>query len=408
MFAKHIYRRLGRYPVLYTNGSTARKIAKRRHELPLLSRLPLWYARYIPEIDRFFPKGHWANYALWQFNSQANCNKRRCPYRVAGTPLDIDVNVAPMTADELRAVWPFGGLVGSGAVMLASIPVPIPRERALEGEARLRFLPVKRQTPVMVLAEQYRLAGDRSQPEPATGAVLAALTQAERRAEIRPGDGSGAHPASISQTLGDNTDYAIQIQLASEFTNEKPEQPATLLALAQSYRDARYNRAVPVSRDVTETSMAAADAVPASKEAEKDAEKTLLAEAAAAYSLAGRRRPVNSEPLVVATAASNSSYGFATARPVENEDAAVSGSETARPDTSIDVATIFDQDRFTLADCPLSRSSAIAGGFNICGSLSRYIRPFGPQRSGINRLAGPSKPLCSARLDAGAARRTAF
>lgn len=403
LFAKHIYRRLGRYPLLYTNGSTARAIAKRRHELPLLSRLPLWYARYIPEIDRFFPKGHWANYSLWQFNSQANCSRRSCPYRVAGTPLDIDVNVAPMTVEELRAVWPFGGLVGSGAVMLASIPVPISRERALEGGTRLRFLPVKRQTPVMVLAEQYRLAGDRSQPEPATGAVLAALTQAKRRAEIRPGDGSRAHPASISQTLADGVDYAVQIQLASEFTSDGPKESDVLLALAQSYRDARYHRAAPASPDIAGTSMAATNTVPASGETENAVPPELVT----AYSLAGYRQPRKTDSLAVATSSSNSRYGFATNRTMETEDITVPAGETARPEMAINVASVFAQDRFELADCTLPQSPALAGGINTCGILSRYIKPFG-----LNAPATPAcrvvQAICSTRLDIGSPRRSAF
>ena len=110
-FARHIKRRLNRYPVLYVNGSTAKYIAERRDEYPLLSRLQLWYARYKPEIDEHFPKGNWDNYALWQFASNINCSKASCPYRIAGANNDIDVNVADMSVAELRKVWPLDGLV---------------------------------------------------------------------------------------------------------------------------------------------------------------------------------------------------------------------------------------------------------------------------------------------------------
>src|SRR5690606_5547123 len=102
-FARHIHTRLGRWPVLYTNGSTALHIAENRERYSLLSRLPLWYARYKPAIGLHFPKGHWQTYTLWQFSAGANCDARSCPYRVPGTPLDIDVNVASMSASELRA-----------------------------------------------------------------------------------------------------------------------------------------------------------------------------------------------------------------------------------------------------------------------------------------------------------------
>ena len=47
VFSQYIYERLGRYPILYTNHSTARYIAQNRAELPLLSRLqcPHWIRR---------------------------------------------------------------------------------------------------------------------------------------------------------------------------------------------------------------------------------------------------------------------------------------------------------------------------------------------------------------------------
>ncbi|MEL7429844.1 MAG: GH25 family lysozyme [Pseudomonadota bacterium] len=111
IFAKHIKKRTGRYPVLYTNHNTAKRIAARRAEFPVLSRLPLWYARYRSDIRGVFPMGNWESYALWQFSAQPNCTKRRCLYRVAGTKRDIDVNVSSLSARELRKQWPFGGLV---------------------------------------------------------------------------------------------------------------------------------------------------------------------------------------------------------------------------------------------------------------------------------------------------------
>lgn len=57
-FARHVMRRIGRYPVLYTNDVTAEFIAAHRQEYPLLSRLPLWYARYKSDIADHFPKGN--------------------------------------------------------------------------------------------------------------------------------------------------------------------------------------------------------------------------------------------------------------------------------------------------------------------------------------------------------------
>jgi GH25 family lysozyme M1 (1,4-beta-N-acetylmuramidase) len=141
-FVRQVHRRVGRFPVLYTNGTTARHIADNRYKYRLLSRLPLWYARYKPDIDVHFPMGNWQGYALWQFSAQANCGRFRCPYRVAGTPNDIDVSVAAMDAAELREQWSFGGLIDVPADYLASIPVPISREAGLAGNVTITYASV--------------------------------------------------------------------------------------------------------------------------------------------------------------------------------------------------------------------------------------------------------------------------
>jgi GH25 family lysozyme M1 (1,4-beta-N-acetylmuramidase) len=111
IFVGHIKVRTGRYPILYTNHNTARYIADHRDDYPILSRLPLWYARYKPDVKGTFPLGNWDNYALWQFSSSDNCSEKTCPYRVPGTLIDIDVNVAPMTKVQLAKIWPQGDLL---------------------------------------------------------------------------------------------------------------------------------------------------------------------------------------------------------------------------------------------------------------------------------------------------------
>lgn len=141
-FVRQVHRRVGRFPVLYTNGATALHIAQNRFRYRLLSRLPLWYARYKPDIGVHFPVGNWQGYALWQFSARANCGRLRCPYRVAGAPLDIDVNVAPMNAAELRAAWPFGNLIDVPLDYLASVPVPVPREEGLKGPVEIAYAEV--------------------------------------------------------------------------------------------------------------------------------------------------------------------------------------------------------------------------------------------------------------------------
>ena len=162
IFANEVQRRTGRYPILYTNGKTAKHIADNRLAYPLLSRLPLWYARYKPEIGMHFPKGNWASYTLWQFSAQANCNAKACPYRIKGAKYDIDVNVATVDAKMLRQAWPFGVLVGVPVDAIASVPVPIERAKALKGKVETTFAPVALQpgsVPALVYA--YLQAGNR-------------------------------------------------------------------------------------------------------------------------------------------------------------------------------------------------------------------------------------------------------
>lgn len=111
IFVGHIKERTGRYPILYANHNVAKYIADHGNDYPVLSRLPLWYARYKPDVDGIFPMGNWTGYAMWQFSSADNCSLRRCPYRVPGTLTDIDVNLAPMTKTQLAKTWPQGDLL---------------------------------------------------------------------------------------------------------------------------------------------------------------------------------------------------------------------------------------------------------------------------------------------------------
>ncbi len=141
IFAGHIKTRTGRYPVLYTNHSTARTIALNRDKYRILSRLPLWYARYKPGIEGAFPMGNWDSYALWQFSAGVNCSKRRCPYRVKGAENDIDVNVAPMSNADLAKTWAFGSLLPEkpeepvDTMLTASIPTGGSFEATVKAEA---------------------------------------------------------------------------------------------------------------------------------------------------------------------------------------------------------------------------------------------------------------------------------
>ena len=147
-FAKRIHQRLGRWPALYTNGSTAKTIAARRDEFPVLSRLPLWYARFRPEIEGVFPLGNWDSYHTWQFLAQINC-KRSCAIRPLGTNKDIDVNVVNATEETLDRVWAVKDLLpvrdGVGApdvptLMVDAAPA-VPTKRPVEASMATAFAP---------------------------------------------------------------------------------------------------------------------------------------------------------------------------------------------------------------------------------------------------------------------------
>ena len=103
-FARRVHQRIGRWPALYTNGSTAKFIAANKDKYPIASRLPLWYARFKGDITGAFPMGNWDSYHSWQFLAQINC-RRRCAMRPAGTNKDIDVNVVNTDMAGLDAMW---------------------------------------------------------------------------------------------------------------------------------------------------------------------------------------------------------------------------------------------------------------------------------------------------------------
>jgi hypothetical protein len=162
IFVGHIKTRTGRYPVLYTNNDTARFIAAYRNDYPVLARLPIWYARYKPDVKGVFPMGNWDNYLLWQFSAGANCSKRRCPYRVPGTLTDIDVNVAAMDRVALTKIWAQGNLLPAREpdppLVLAKIemeprrPLPPPVVGATPGLPPIARLPAATQLPAAATA----------------------------------------------------------------------------------------------------------------------------------------------------------------------------------------------------------------------------------------------------------------
>jgi GH25 family lysozyme M1 (1,4-beta-N-acetylmuramidase) len=99
VFVKRIKQRTGRYPVLYTNHASA-KILSKKFKNSIFQEIPLWYARFKPEVSDF-PSGIWKTYTLWQFSSEILFQ-----HPVAGTARDMDINVYNGSVPELRAAWP--------------------------------------------------------------------------------------------------------------------------------------------------------------------------------------------------------------------------------------------------------------------------------------------------------------
>ena len=109
-FMARVLEKTGRCPMVYGNHTVIRDISAQRDKSSIFGRAPLWYARFRSSIADDFPSRLWERYTLWQFSSEINCSKtapQKCPYRVAGTDTDIDVNVYPGTVEALRQNWPF-------------------------------------------------------------------------------------------------------------------------------------------------------------------------------------------------------------------------------------------------------------------------------------------------------------
>ncbi len=99
VFINRVKERTGRYPVLYTNHSSA-KLISARYKNSVFVNTPLWYARFKAKVSDF-PTGVWPSYTLWQFSSEI---KAQLP--VPGTKPDMDINVFNGTPEQLRAAWP--------------------------------------------------------------------------------------------------------------------------------------------------------------------------------------------------------------------------------------------------------------------------------------------------------------
>jgi len=99
LFVERVKARTGRYPVLYTNHSSAKLIAT-KFKNSVFAKTPLWYARFKAKVTDF-PAGVWPTYTLWQFSSELLAQ-----LSVPGTKPDMDINVFNGTAAQLKAAWP--------------------------------------------------------------------------------------------------------------------------------------------------------------------------------------------------------------------------------------------------------------------------------------------------------------
>jgi len=99
IFIRRVKERIGRFPVLYTNHSSAALISA-KFKISDFVDTPLWYARFKRTVDNF-PKGVWPTYTLWQFSSEINPQ-----LAVPGTRSDMDINVFNGSVEKLKANWP--------------------------------------------------------------------------------------------------------------------------------------------------------------------------------------------------------------------------------------------------------------------------------------------------------------
>jgi len=99
LFVERVKARTGRYPVLYTNHSSA-KLISTKYRNSVFAKTPLWYARFKATVTDF-PAGVWPSYTLWQFSSELLAQ-----LPVAGTKPDMDINVFNGSAEQLKAAWP--------------------------------------------------------------------------------------------------------------------------------------------------------------------------------------------------------------------------------------------------------------------------------------------------------------
>ena len=104
-FIDYVKQKTGRYPIFYGNQSAIKDLSDRFPNDHILSKTPLWYARFKSRVTDF-PKGVWKTYTFWQFSSEINCKpNRKCLYKVPGTSSDMDINVYQGTANELKEKW---------------------------------------------------------------------------------------------------------------------------------------------------------------------------------------------------------------------------------------------------------------------------------------------------------------
>lgn len=99
LFVERVKTRTGRYPVLYTNHSSAKLISS-KYKNSVLAKTPLWYARFKSKVTDF-PSGVWPTYTLWQFSSEILAQ-----LPVPGTKTDMDINVFNGSPEQLKAAWP--------------------------------------------------------------------------------------------------------------------------------------------------------------------------------------------------------------------------------------------------------------------------------------------------------------
>ncbi|MEO8516514.1 MAG: glycoside hydrolase family 25 protein [Flavobacterium sp.] len=141
-FIERIFEKTHKYPFIYVNNAVFNEINKHYDKTSVFAKCPLWYARFISKLPTLSTKV-WDKVTIWQFSCEINCcecdyntAKKQCktlangnikysreftplsssgqkstktgfscPYKIAGTSCDMDINAFNGDKNTLIQLW---------------------------------------------------------------------------------------------------------------------------------------------------------------------------------------------------------------------------------------------------------------------------------------------------------------